>query len=113
VSALDSTFTKGIQAFLLPTVLGGVCYVAASLAARFISPVPKQTYFARVILMGVISLAWFYFWLSHTDPFVIINGQAPSPKKLGTYYGAFTILAWGAVSLVAWPAKKRDDSQQA
>ena len=100
---------RGGRAFLLPTAFGGVCYLLATLGARFISPVPRHIYFARLALMLVFLLAWWAYycnavafaWSGPPDRYV-----GPGPKNIGTLYGAHTIWAWCLVALIAYPKRK-------
>ncbi len=105
----DGFTERGIRAFLLPTVFGGVCYLLATLGARFISPVPRHIYFARHALMLVFLIAWWAYycnevafaWSGPPERYV-----GPGPMNIGTLYGAHTIWGWCIVALISYPKKK-------
>jgi hypothetical protein len=112
MSTPDPALLAAIKAFLVPTFFGGICYLMATLGARYISPVPKHVYIGRIVLMFVLGLPLFFYFIAHGD-LVIINGQGPPPRKIGTFYGAHTIIAWFALALISRPATKEHERPKA
>jgi hypothetical protein len=112
MSVSDPYLLNGAQGFLLPTLCGGLCYAAATLGARYISPVPRHIYISRLVLVFVLAVPLFYYFMLRAS-LVTINGHGPSPRNIGTFYGAHTILAWFAMALVAWPAAKKREQTKA
>lgn len=61
----DPVTMKEIVRFLVVITLGCLSYVAATLAARLISPVPRHIYIGRLVFLGVFVLFIFMFYLPH------------------------------------------------
>ena len=109
MSTPDPALLAAIKAFLVPTVAGGVCYVMATLGARFISAVPKHIYIARMVLMFVLGVPLFFYFFFVQGDLTVINGQGPAPRKIGAFYGACTLIAWLVLAIISRPAMKEDE----
>ncbi len=94
---IDPVTKKEYIRFLIPTVPGCLSYVAATLAARFISAVPRHVYIGRLaFLVFFLLLIWVVY-----IPLVSIAFSGPDslyfelggPRRgLGTKYGMSTHL---------------------
>src|SRR5689334_19309824 len=104
----DSLTTKEIVRFLIPSALGCLSYALTTLAARFISPVPRHIYIGRwVFLAAFILLIWILYLPSTAitfsgsrERYYSMGGDA---RGMGTFYGMHTTWIWCIVALLKQP----------
>ncbi len=113
MTSVDPGFVRGIQAFLMPTLMGALCYCAATFVARLLSSVPRHRYEGRLSFMLVVLLVW---WLLYAPRFAYAFASLGQPQyrnglwpeALGTQYGLHTIWSrCAAVLLPQWAWKRR------
>ena len=107
---LDPITQKEIVRFLIPTALGCIAYMAATLAAWCISPLPRHVYIGRLIFLFLFMLVIWVFYLPSAaiafsgsrEHFYALGGAA---RGMGTYYGAQTLWIWCVLALLKWPRR--------
>lgn len=103
----DPIMTEGLVAFLIPTGLGVLAYVAATLVARLTYPVPAHAHIARlVLLVAFVALALMLI------PAEAFSGSHARYLRSGvearsTSYGTLTIWLWFLPALLQRPRKIR------
>jgi hypothetical protein len=118
--AIDPVMMKGIVAFLIPTALGFLSYLVATLTARLISPVPRHVYIARLVLLAVIVLLVFglFYLPSAAEAFsgsreryyeLVAHGRL-GIRSIGTWYGVQTVWIWFILALIKRPKKIPHDN---
>jgi hypothetical protein len=103
----DPTMSKGISSFLYVASLGLFAYVAAEVAARIISPVPRRIYVYRMIC-----LISFLVFVSLCLPAFAFSGSPErywksgiEGRMIGADYGIKTWLLWVLAALLKRPKK--------
>ena len=108
----DPNTKAGIIAFLFATSLGVLAYVAATLLASFISPVPRRVYIVRLIFLTafivLIGLLWPAEAFSGSASRYIRSGL--EGKDLGTSYGMKTWWVWFILALLKCPKSKNENA---
>ncbi len=98
----DAFILRGIEFFIRDFLVGGGCYLAATLAACRVSAVPWRAYLARLVLMSLVVLLWWGLFMplhrSSSQPYY-------RAETLGGMYGLYTIWAWCAAALVSMPRR--------
>ncbi len=112
---------RGITAFVIPVILSSLCYIVASIAARFGASTPRRIYVARLIFMLLLLVVWWGYFLpasakafsgNWADPH---NGERYASflaKQAGTAYGLQAIWAWCLVALLDRPSGVSRRSQR-
>jgi MFS superfamily sulfate permease-like transporter len=111
----DSVTTKEIVRFLIPTALGCLSYVLATLVARFISPVPRHIYIGRLVFLAVfIVLVWVLYLPSAAiafsgsqERYAALGGEA---RGMGTFYGMHTTWIWCVLALLKRPKTRHENA---
>ena len=108
----DPIIRKEIIAFVIVTALGTLSYAAATLAARFISPVPRHLYIGRIVFLAVFILLIFSFYLPSMA--VAFSGdrihaaeRMIKVRGMGTAYGMHTLWIWIVLALLKWPRNRQ------
>ena len=109
----DSVTAKEIVRFLIPTALGCLSYVLATLAARFISPVPRHVYIGRLAFLAVFILLIWVLYLPSTaiafsgsrERYYTMGGDA---RGMGTFYGMHTTWIWCILALLKRPKTRHE-----
>ena len=102
---LDALTAKEIVRFLIPTALGCLAYVLATLAAGFVASTPRQVYIARLAFLAVfVLLLWgVYFptaelaFSGNQERYYRLGGEA---RGMGTIYGMHTTWIWCIIALL-------------
>ena len=99
---------RGITSFLVHFALGGLCFLASSVLAWFLSDVSalrvaQRFYFLRLLFMLILVVFWWSF-----DFHEHYNG-APWGWgiEVGNHYGMHTIWAWLALAIIGRPKKEK------
>jgi uncharacterized membrane protein YbhN (UPF0104 family) len=106
---IDPFMKAGLIAFFIPTILGCLSYLFATLLAYSISSQPRHIYLWRLVFLGVfVTLALIY-----STPHYAFSGPLerwlPIKVRLdGYYYGTFTIPIWLIIALLKRPKSKHD-----
>jgi hypothetical protein len=95
----------GIKAFLGPVLAGGVCCLAATAAARFMTTKPWPKYFYRLGLMAFFTCIWWLIYIPMAMPVGIKPSDTNEHLALATgfSFGCETMLAWWAGMVVGFP----------
>jgi hypothetical protein len=110
----DPITNKEIVRFLVPTALGCLAYVLATLAAHLITSNPHRIYIGRLVFFVVLLLLIAPFYLPFAavtfsgtrEHYYEIGGEA---RGMGTHYGMKTGWIWFCLALSKWPRKNRTD----
>lgn len=105
---IDPMMMRGIISFLLPVGLGAISYMLATLAAWYVSPVPRHLYYGRLIFLALfVFLIWEFY-----VPGAVRALSGPIPRyyqigaimrNTGTGYGMQTLWIWCGLALIKWP----------
>jgi len=106
--------TKEIIAFFILAAIGPVLYVAATLIARWISPIPRHIYIGRLVFMFVFCVLILIYLPSAA---VAFSGNREryyerimEVRGMGMMYGLPTIGIWVILALLNRPKKIPDDN---
>ena len=99
---------KGIYGFLIPTTLGIVAYVAATLTAKHISKTPWRLYISRIALLTFFALLLLVLVLpacaeAFTGTRYRSFESALEAKGMGMMYGMHTLWIWFIIALLKRP----------
>jgi hypothetical protein len=108
---LDPITRKELVRFLIPTALGCFSYIAATAAARFISPIPRHIYIGRLVFLTLFFvLIWTFYlpstaisWSGPRERYYALGGEA---RGMGTFYGIHTIWIWFVLALLKRPKSR-------
>jgi hypothetical protein len=107
--------TKELIAFFITVALGAISYLAATLIARWISPIPRHLYWGRLVLLPVCIL--FIAFLFQPYTVVVFSGSSKryfeymmNLKGLGISYGAQTFWMWFILALLKWPKRRHQNT---
>jgi hypothetical protein len=103
----DPFMKAGLIAFSIPTVLGCLSYLAATLLACAISSSPRHVYIGRLIFLGVFTVLVENYCMPHYAFSGTLQRWLPIWVKLeGAYYGSFTVPMWLVIALFKRPKTK-------
>lgn len=100
---IDPFMWTGLKGFFIPTVLGCLSYIVATVMARPISSSPRQFYIARLVLLTV-----FVFLIAGCIPNFIFSGPLDryllfEVNQEGSKYGMMTVPIWLVFALLKTP----------
>lgn len=109
---LDPITKKELARFLIPTALGCLSYVMATLAARFCSAAQRRVYMGRLAFLALFVLLIWVFYFPAAAPFFQgpreryfeLGGDA---RGMGLVYGMHTTWIWCILAILRRP-KTRD-----
>jgi hypothetical protein len=108
--------TREFIEFWLVVGLGCLAYVGATLAARWLSPVPRHVYYGRLIFLALFyALIVVFFLPSRAEGFsgdpARYYDRMMIMRGMGTVYGLPTLLIWPVLALINWPKRERSNHQ--
>ena len=108
---IDPFMRAGLIAFFIPTVLGCLAYLVATLLAHFVSSNPRHIYIGRLVCLAVFLV----LITIYCNPDYVFSGSGDrrllfDVKLEGREYGTLTVNVWVIVALLNRPKSQHENA---